>query len=325
MIPHEPPKQPQYGFLFFPPYRVQGYSIAGEETFVQVPELDICFDVGRASRMMLTSGYVALTHGHMDHAAGLAYYFSQRHFQGMGTGTVLCHAALAEPIRRLMAAWIDIEAQRTPHRIIAMSPGDATAEFEIKNHIYLRCFATDHTVPSLGFVIVEKRSKLKDEYAHLLQQPGGQDKLVELKNAGAEITYLREVPLIAYMGDTGPSAAFEREDVLNAKVLITECTFIDADHRERAKIGKHLHVTDLARLLTNTRNEAVVLTHLSRRTHMGEARSTILKTLPANLRDRAFILMDGRTNRLRYDQQLQRAEAAAGPAPAAPTHPADEE
>ena len=318
MIPHEPPKQPQYGFLFFPPYRVQGYSIAGEETFVQVPELDVCFDLGRASRMMLTSGFVALSHGHMDHSAGLAYYFSQRHFQGMGTGTLLCHAALADPIRRLMAAWVDVEAQRTPHRIVAMTPGDASEEFEIKNHIYLRCFATDHTVPSLGFVVVEKRSKLKEEYAHLLQQPGGQEKLVELKNAGAEITYVREVPLVAYTGDTAPCAAFERPDVLNAKVLITECTFIDADHRDRAKIGKHLHITDLARLLANSKNESIVLTHLSRRTHMGDARNIILRTLPAPLRDRAFILMDGRTNRARYDQQAARVQAAAQPAAAPP-------
>src|ERR1051325_6613695 len=131
----EPPRQGSYGFLYFPPYRVQGYSIAGEETFVEVPELDVCFDIGRAPRAMLTSNYVALSHGHMDHAAGMAYYFSQRVFQGMGTGTLMCHAALAEPIRRLMESWISVENQRTPHKIIGMAPDTPSGEGEIKKHV----------------------------------------------------------------------------------------------------------------------------------------------------------------------------------------------
>ena len=38
-------------------YHVVGYSVAGEETVVQVPELNVCFDIGRAptSRSPATS------------------------------------------------------------------------------------------------------------------------------------------------------------------------------------------------------------------------------------------------------------------------------
>ncbi|MFW6336606.1 MAG: hypothetical protein ACOC3G_05720, partial [Phycisphaeraceae bacterium] len=60
---------------------MQGLSVAGEESVVQVPELDIVFDIGLCPRPVLPSPYVALTHGHMDHAAGLSYYLSQRYFQ----------------------------------------------------------------------------------------------------------------------------------------------------------------------------------------------------------------------------------------------------
>lgn len=301
MIASEPPRQPQMGFLYFPPFRVQGYSIAGEETCVQVPELDVCFDIGRCPRIALTSPFIALSHGHMDHAAGLAYYFSQRHFQGMGVGTVVCHRSLEQPIHRLMEAWVDIEAQRTPYKVRSMVNGD---ELEIKNNIFLRAFDTDHTVPSLGYSVVEKRSKLRPEFAGLPQE-----KLLELKQGGTEITYIKEVPLVAFMGDTSPGRHFRREDVRNAKILICECTFIEPDHKERAKVGKHLHLDHVATLLEELSCENVVLVHLSRRTHMGQARRQIEQAIPVEQRQRVHVLMDSRTNRARYQQQVEEAEA----------------
>jgi ribonuclease Z len=304
MIPHEPPRTPHPGFLYFPPFRVQGYSIAGEETVVQVPELDVCFDIGRCPRFALASPYVALTHGHMDHAAGLAYYFSQRHFQGMGVGTVLCSPALAEATRRMMEAWVDIEAQRTPFKVIPMTPGDDSGEFELKKGFHLRAFETMHTPSSLGYSIVEKRSKLKEEYAGLPQS-----KLVELKEAGEPITYIKEVPQVTFTGDTAPGSHFTRPEVTNARVLVTECTFLEAGHRDRARIGKHLHLSDIVKLLPNLEAEAVVITHLSRRTHLGQAKEQLQKAIPPEHLDRVFLLMDHRTNRARYERQLEAAKA----------------
>ncbi len=302
----EPPRQPGYGFLYFPPYRVQGYSVAGEETFVQIPELDLCFDVGNAPKLMLNSNFVALSHGHMDHSAGLGYYFSQRVFQGMKPGTLLCHAALADPIRRLMSAWVDVEAQRTPYQVIGMQPGTKTGEFELKKHVYLRAFETHHTVPSLGFVVVDKRSKLREEYTGLPQE-----KLIQLKKAGQEITYIKEVPIVAYLGDTATGSFFSRPDVSQAEILISECTFLESDHRDRAKSGKHLHVHDIVDALKIIQAKHVVLTHLSRRTHMGQIRQEIDRTIPAEHRPRVHLLMDHRANRARYETQLAAAEQQA--------------
>ena len=292
----EPARHGSYGFLYFPPYRVQGYSIAGEETFVQMPELDVCFDVGRAPRAMLTSNYVALSHGHMDHSAGIAYYFSQRNFQGMGTGTLVCHTAMAEPIRRLMEAWVAVEAQRTPHRIVGLAHGQ---ELEIKKHIFLRAFDVNHTVPALGFAVVEKRSKLREQFAGLPQE-----KLVELKKAGQEITYIKEVPIVAYLGDTAPGDFFSRPDVASANILIVECTFVEDGHESKAKVGKHLHILDIAQILRSTSVQHVVLTHLSRRTHLGHVKQQLDRIIPPEHRGRVHLLMDHRVNRARYERQL---------------------
>jgi ribonuclease BN (tRNA processing enzyme) len=84
---------------------------------------------------------------------------------------------------------------------------------------------------------------------------------------------------------------------------VAECTFVDADHRSRARIGRHLHLDDIAELLSTWEAEHVVLVHLSRRTLLSEARERIA-TLGDDA-DRVHLLMDHRTNRRRYEAQLE--------------------
>src|SRR5215213_1238902 len=98
------------------PLHLIGYSVAGEESVVQVPELDVCFDIGRSPYFALTSNIVCVTHGHMDHLAGLAYYLSQRHFQGMKPGTILLPAELHRSVDGLLKCWREVERQGTPYK-----------------------------------------------------------------------------------------------------------------------------------------------------------------------------------------------------------------
>ena len=307
MLPKEPARRPQLGFLYVPPFRIQGLSIAGEETVVHVPELDVAFDIGLCPKAVLPAPYVALTHGHMDHIAGLGYYFSQRPFQGMTPGTVVCHPLLRAPIVGLMEAWAQIERQRVPHEIVTLEPGES---LEVKNNHFLEAWKTDHTEPSLGYTVIEKRTRLKESYQGLEQ-----DELVKLKKAGTDIVDTFRIPLVAYTGDTAFGDHLLTDVVLKAKVLIAECTFIEPGHRKRAGIGRHLHLEHIIELLEQGENEAIVLTHLSRRSHMGQVRRAIERAVPERHRHRLFVLMDNRANRERYDAQLAAAERDAAPAP----------
>ncbi|TVQ55624.1 MAG: hypothetical protein EA377_03165, partial [Phycisphaerales bacterium] len=264
-----PPREGQVGFLYCPPYRVQGISVAGEQTCVQIPELDVCFDIGMCPRVALASPYVAVSHAHMDHIGGLPYYFSQRYFQKMGTGTCVCHPEIADPLRTMMESWVALEQQQTPYKIIPLADGE---QMEVKPNTFLRAIEVSHTVPAMGYSIIEKRSKLRDEFHGLPQE-----RLRELKEEGREITKTFEIPLVAYTGDTEFGPFLYRDEFALAKVVISECTFYEEDQRSRSSIGKHLHVDDIVKLLDIWQAEHVVLIHASRRTHLGASREAFIK------------------------------------------------
>lgn len=264
--------------------RLQGFSLAGEENVVTVPELNVAFDVGRAPREVVAMDFVCLSHGHMDHAAGLAYYFSQRNFQDMAPGTVLAQHKLVSPIQDLMRVWARIEGHLSPHNVIGV---DEDEDYEARRGLIVRPFRVRHPGPTLGFSLIDVRKKLKPEYAEL---SGPQ--IVELKRAGKEIEYRLEVPKVAFCGDTEAGSFLDHDHVRNAEVIILECTFFEPDHLDRARKGQHTHVQDLPAIMERLRNPHVVISHITRRTFMHEVKQTLQRVLkPVDL-ERITILMD---------------------------------
>ncbi len=304
MLPKPPSRVGQIGFLLFPPIRIEGVTIAGEGTAIVIPEYDLCFDIGVCFKPMLSAKYVAITHGHMDHVANLPYYFSQRWFQGMGVGTCVCDKRIEPAVRGMMQGWIDLENQKTSHEVIGL---DQHEEIQIKNNLFLRAIRMDHTVPATGYAVIERRTKLKDEFRDLPQS-----RLMELKREGTDITRELRLPMVTYLGDTLPGPHLFCDEVLKTRILITECTFFEKEHKERAAIGKHVHIDDLVELMPHLECEAIVLTHITRRTNLAQVHEEINRRFSPEDAARIHVLMDHRQNRRRYDQQMVAAEKAAG-------------
>ena len=252
----------------------------------------------------------------MDHVAGLPYWFSQRFFQKMpGTARCLAHPKMVEPLRRMMASWVDLERQKTPHEIVPIEPD---SEYQLRPNMVVRAIEVSHTTPALAFVVIERRSKLRDEFVGL-----SQEKLRELKSQGTEITRTLEIPLVAYTGDTEMGDFLLRDEFINAKVVITECTFFEDEHRDRAKIGKHIHVEDLRPLLEAWKAKDVVITHVSRRTLIPFARERIEAIAGAERAQGVHLLMDHRSNRARHESQVAAVEKAAGNTPSPDAAPVE--
>lgn len=265
-------------------FNIIGYSVAGEETVIAIPELDVCFDIGKSPEQVISINNLFLTHGHIDHTSGLAYYLSHRLFCGQKPGSVYVPAELVEPVCRIIDAWGSLDGSKVEADIIPVEPGD---EFRIRRDLIVRAFKTKHNRSSLGYTVIETRKKLKSEFAGLTGK-----ELVELKKKNIQIDYAVEIPLVSYTGDTSEADYSGLDFVRKSKVLIIECTFFDKEHIERAKAGKHIHIDNIAEVLEKLENEQIILIHLSQRTRLRDAKRMLKKRLPADIMSKTAILMD---------------------------------
>ena len=268
---------------------ILGYSVAGEETVVGMPQLDVCFDVGRAPDQIIPINHVLLTHGHMDHAAGIAYYLSHRKFSGQKPGTVLAPANLLKPLREIIDAWGKLDGNKIPAELVGVIAGD---EYKIKPNLFVKVFPTKHSRGSVGYTVIESRKKLKPEYANLT---GPQ--LVELKKQGITIDYPLEFPVVTYLGDTRYVDFSQLDYVKASKILIAECTFFADEHTGRADAGRHMHIDEFAGLIKQLENKHIVITHLTQRTSMAEIRKILKQKVDKEYCEKIILLMDSRNRR----------------------------
>jgi ribonuclease Z len=202
----------------------------------------------------------------------------------MAAGTVLVPSRLGPILEELFMCWGRLDGTRPPANIVRLEHGQ---EYEIRRNLFAFAFTTNHCNDCLGYTIIERRQKLKQEYLGL---PGPE--IAQLRKNGEQVTYTLNMPLVSYLGDTMGGEFEKLECVRQSRILIAECTFFDKEHRTRAQAGKHYHFDELAKVLEGMENEHIFLTHLSRRTDINHARKRVNELLDADLAGRIHFLME---------------------------------
>jgi ribonuclease Z len=258
---------------------VEGYSRAAVQTYWRIPELKIGFDLGAHPWDFMGTPTWLITHTHLDHVAALPVYVARRRMMRMEPPTVYVPAEAVEDIRRLLLIMHRLDRGRMICQLHGTKAGD---EIELSRELVITPFATTHTIPSLGYVVWDRRLKLKDEYHGL---PG--DRIRDLRQGGAAVTREVRTPLVAYTGDTSPAGLDNFPAVYEAKILITEVSFIRPNHR-REKIHKfgHMHLDDIVERADRFHNQLIIFSHFSTRYHAQEIRRFIEGKLPAHLAER---------------------------------------
>jgi len=258
---------------------IEGYSRAAVQSYWRVPELKLGFDLGAHPWDFMGTGTWFVSHTHLDHIAALPIYVARRRMMKMEPPTVYVPVEALDDVKKLLMIFHRLDRGRQNCDLRGVSPGD---EIALSREHVVTVFNTVHTIPSRGFVVWDRRNKLKDEYVGLA---GNQ--IRDLKLSGVEITREVRSPLVAYTGDTAPAGLDAEPACFDAKVLITEMSFIRDKHR-REKIHKfgHMHLDDFVERADRFKNELIVAGHFSTRYHPSEVRRLLDARLPAALKPR---------------------------------------
>jgi ribonuclease Z len=169
-----------------------------------------------------------------------------------------------------------------------MSPGD---ELALRPDLHVRAVRTFHPVPSLGYLLVRRVAKLRPEL-HGLTGP----EIAARRRSGEEVTELDERLELAYATDTLISVLDHSPELLRARVLVMECTFLD-DRKsvEAARAGCHIHLDEVLDRADRFENEHIVMMHLSQLYRTDEIAAILDRRVPPALRKRIipFVPADG--------------------------------
>jgi ribonuclease Z len=262
---------------------IEGYSRAMVQSVWRVPEFDIGFDAGAMPWQFLNTAHWFISHTHLDHLAALPVLVSRREIMGFPVGTTIyLPESMVDPVWEMLQLWEKLDRGPMGCSLKGLQAGD---EVEIGREHLVKAYAMVHPVPALGYILWERRHKLKPEYAGL---PG--DHIRDLKKQGVEVTFEHRSPLFAYTGDTSPQGLDENPDFLRAKFLVTEMTFTRPNHpRENVHAYGHMHLEDFVERADRFENERVIVGHVSSRYELSEAQEAAAQRLPERLRERVMI------------------------------------
>lgn len=259
---------------------IEGVSRSTIETYFYLKELKLTFDIGKCPFHLTPVPNVFLSHMHGDHAIGLYYYISHRNLAKMEPGKIYLPEDAFNDTELAINSFASLEHAKRNFELI---PLGVNQEIEYgRNHI-IRTFETDHRIPSLGYLILNKKEKLKEDLKNKTQ-----NEIVALKKQGTEITDKVYEPYITYVGDSTIKPVDQYDFIKESKILIIECTFLIPEHYDQAELRKHIHLQDIIDRADEFKNEYILLTHFSMRYTDEMIRDYLKRRLPDCLKEKVI-------------------------------------
>lgn len=254
-------------------YKFFGNSLAGIRTAITMPELSLSFDVAQGFPYLFNMAKFFISHGHLDHAAGIPYIISQKMMTSQKAGEFYMPHSLVQPLTEIMALWSKIEGFPYDFKFIGVKGDD---EIQINNHHYIKVFPTIHRIESFGYTLFESKKKLKREYSYL-----SKDQIVDLRKQGNDVNEVIHTPIVSFTGDTQIEFLQERPWIKKSKILIMETTYLDSQRSvERARQWGHIHLDELIPHLDEIESERIVLIHASSRYSFSEMNKYLDEKIP---------------------------------------------
>lgn len=262
------------------PFTIRGVSVGGIYTSLAVPELGVVLDAGISPRSAGGIDTILLSHGHADHVGALPALLGIRGLHGKTKPPrVVMPAEIVDELQAALAALSTLQRWPLEIEAVGMLPGD---EIELRGDLRVRAVRTFHPVPSLAYVILRRVSKLRPEFRGL---PGPE--IAARRLAGEAMTTHEDRLELAYATDTLVSVFDHAPDLLRARVLVMECTFLDNRKTlEAARAGCHIHLDEVIERADTFANDHIVFMHVSQLYQPSEVARILDERVPPALRKR---------------------------------------
>lgn len=257
---------------------VEGLSLSGIRTAFYLPKLQAAFDVASGLPFTLKAKKFFVTHGHLDHASGIPYIISQKAMRHEPAPVFYMPPSLIEPLSGIIETWGKIEGHSYNYDF---QPAQEGQEISIHSSASVVPFRTLHRVDSLGYAYVEKKKKLKPEYAHLDQKT--------LRDMGSqtEINEIHSMWKWAFTGDTQIEFLDLSPAVRKAEILFLEATYWDDKKTvAQAKEWGHTHLDEIIHRLNELESQHIVLIHASSRYSNAQLKAFLDQKIPSDHRHR---------------------------------------
>lgn len=238
--------------------KIEGISIAGDQTNIRLPELKIQFDIGKCPKKAVYIPNLLLTHGHPDHAGGIVNYLFERKLQNLKPPKIFAPQSLINPLKSVSNIFSSLHNSKYPADFIGVTPG---SRIFIEKGVYLEAMQANHGMDSYCYAI------FKDE--------------ISLN------------PDIVFTGDTSIDILDKFPGLYHAKILIIESTFLrDEALLEKAQIHQHIHLNQIFERADLFNNDFIVLVHQSARFTPFVVKNEVSKNSPEVLKDKIRFLFE---------------------------------
>lgn len=268
MIRNLPVKSLQHNGL-----TVEGYSRAAVQSYWRVPEMKIGFDLGAQPWAFMATPTWFVSHTHLDHIAALPVLVARRRMMKMEPPVIYLPEHAIDPVNQILKAFTRLDRGRLPCELVPIKPGQ---EIELSRELVVSAHAVTHTVPAMGFIVWERRNKLKEEFQSLTGE-----QIRDLRIAGTEVTHEIRMPRVAYLGDSSIEGLDRNPDFYRAEILIMEMTFAAKAHaaEEIDKHG-HIHLDEIVDRRERFENQVVIAGHFSTRYNGSGLEQLVTQSLP---------------------------------------------
>jgi ribonuclease Z len=255
---------------------IDGYSRAAVQSYWRIAELKLGFDLGAQPWDFMSLPRTFISHPHLDHIAAIPAYVARRRMMKMERPTLYLPDYALSTVDQMLKVFTRLDRGRMPCELVPLRENQ---EIDLTRELIVTTHAMKHSIPALGFIVWEKRRKLKTQFANWTG-----DQIRDARLSGVEVTSETRIPLVAYTGDTAPAGLDRNPDMFRAKILITEMTFLAPDHRKDLihKDG-HMHLDDFVERKDLFQNQRIICGHFSVRYNKPQIQRWIDKALPGRL------------------------------------------